>query len=77
MKCHFNGVCWWADAGPLMVVFGSSLPSSTMEKNVVKVGPHMAKLSGSMQDAQTRLSLTVNTFMMYERYLSCNIPIIF
>ena len=41
---------WWADVGPLMVVFGSSLPSST------KKTP-LAKLSGSAQDAQTCLSL--------------------
>ena len=47
---------WRADVGPLMVVFGSSLPSST-KKTVVKVGPPLAKLSGSAQDAQTRLSL--------------------
>ena len=41
---------WRADIGPLMVVYGSSLPSST------KKTP-LAKLSGSAQDAQTRLSL--------------------
>ena len=41
---------WRADVGPLMVVFGSSLPSST------KKTP-LAKLSGSVQDEQTRLSL--------------------
>ena len=41
---------WRADVGPLMVVFGSSLPSST------KKTP-LAKLSGSAQDAQTCLSL--------------------
>ena len=46
VKLHFNGVCWRADVGPLMVVFGSSLPSSTKKKNVVKVGPPLAKLSG-------------------------------
>ena len=28
-----------------------------LRKNVVKVGPPLAKLSGSVQDAQTRLSL--------------------
>ena len=48
---------WRAVIGPLMVVFGSSLPSLTKKKPVVKVGPPLAKLSGSGQDAQTRLSL--------------------
>ena len=33
---------------PLIVVFGSSLPSSKKKKkNVVKVGPPLTKLSGS------------------------------
>ena len=41
---------WRADVGPRMVVFGSSLPSST------KKTP-LAKLSGCAQDAQIRLSL--------------------
>ena len=36
---------WRPDGGPLTVVFGSSLLSST-EKNVVKVGPPLTKLSG-------------------------------
>ena len=48
---------WQADDGPLILVFGSSLPSSRYilssphqlkkEKNVVKVGPPLTKLSGS------------------------------
>ena len=29
----FNGVCLLVDVGPLMVVFGSSLPSSIKKKN--------------------------------------------
>ena len=57
VKRHLNGVCWRADVGPRMVVFGSSLPLSTNKKNVDKVGPPLAKLSGSVQDALTRLSL--------------------
>ena len=40
-------------------------------KSVVNVGPPLAKLSGSVQDAQNRLSL--HKFMMYERCLSCDI----
>ena len=40
---------WWADDGPLIVVFGSSQPSTTKikEKNVVKVGAPLTKFSGS------------------------------
>ena len=34
---------WRADGGPLIVVFGASLPSSTTKK-VVKVGPPLKKL---------------------------------
>ena len=37
-KRHFMSFRWRTDDGLLIVVFGSSLPSST-EKNVVKVGP--------------------------------------
>ena len=37
---------WRADGGPCLVVFGSSLPSST-KKNVARVGPPLTKLSGS------------------------------
>ena len=36
--------CWRADEGPLIVVFGSSLPSSNNKKNVVEVGPPLTKL---------------------------------
>ena len=47
-KRHLNGVllagwCWPAN-GLLIVVFGSSLPSSTEKKNVVKVRPPLTKL---------------------------------
>ena len=38
-----------ADVGPLIVVFESSLPSSTKQKNV-KIGPPLTKLSGSEHD---------------------------
>ena len=44
-----QGLHWRADVGPLMVVFGPSLPSSTKKKSIVKVGPPLAKLSGSVQ----------------------------
>ena len=40
---------WRADDGPLIVIFGSSHPSSTkkQQKNVVKVRPPLTKFSGS------------------------------
>ena len=38
-----------ADDGPLIVVFGSSHPSST-NKNVVKVGPPLNFFSGSAHE---------------------------
>ena len=39
---------WRADDIPLILAFGSSLPSQTKDekKNVVKVGPTLTKLSG-------------------------------
>ena len=47
------------NVGPSLV--RQSLPSSTkkkqQQKNVVKVGPPLTKLSGSAQNVQTRLSL--------------------
>ena len=47
------------NVGPSLV--RQSLPSSTKKKttkkNVVKVGPPLAKRSGSAQNVQTRLSL--------------------
>ena len=44
-----TGFRWRADDGPLIVVFGSSVPSSTklFIKQKVKFGPPMAKRSGS------------------------------
>ena len=38
---------WRADNGPLRVIFGSPLPSSTKNKNVVKYGPPLTQLCGS------------------------------
>ena len=37
---------WQADDGPLIMLLGSTLPSST-KKNLVKFGPPLTKLSGS------------------------------
>ena len=50
VKRHLMAFRWRAHDGPLIVVLGSSLPSSTKKKtkkNVVKVGPPLTKLSGS------------------------------
>ena len=49
---------WQADDGPVIVVFGSSLPSSTKKKKVIKVGPLLTKLSGS---AYAMVLMVVNT----------------
>ena len=43
---------WWYLGGILIVS-----PLINIEKNVVNVGPSLAKLSGSAHDAQTRLSI--------------------
>ena len=44
---------WRAHNGPLIVLFGSYLPSST--KNVVKVGQPLTKLSGSAHARSDRI----------------------
>ena len=36
-KRHLMAICWWADDGPLIVVFGSFLPLSTREKKLPKL----------------------------------------
>ena len=46
-KRHLMAFRWRADDGPLKVGLGSSLPSSTLKTNVVKVGSPLTKLSGS------------------------------
>ena len=40
-------VCWWTDDGPLVVIFGSYLLSTTKNRNIVKSRPPLSKLSGS------------------------------
>ena len=58
MLGHHRNACktpfkWRADHSPLLVLFGSSLPSSKKErkKNVVRDRPPLAKLSGSAHGA--------------------------
>ena len=46
-KCHLNGICWWANNGPLILVFGSLIPPLIQLKKNVKFGPPLTKLSGS------------------------------
>ena len=48
-KRHLMAFRWRADDGPLIVVLGSSLPSST-KKKVVKVGPPLTTFSGSAHE---------------------------
>ena len=49
-KRHLMAFRWRADDGPLKVGLGSSLPSSTLKTNVVKVGSPLTKLSGSAHE---------------------------
>ena len=46
----YMAFCWQADGGPFIAVFGSSIPSSTKKKNVIKYGPPLTKLSGCAHD---------------------------
>ena len=66
----------WADVGPLMVVFGSSLPSSTKKKPLSKSDPLWQNFLDLRKMRKLVRAFTVNKFMMYERYLSCNITIV-
>ena len=43
---------WRANDGPIKAVFGLSIPHQ-LQKNVIKFGPHLTKLSGSAYDAFT------------------------
>ena len=49
-KRHLMAFGWRADDGPLKVGLRSSLPSSTLKTNVVKVGSPLTKLSGSAHE---------------------------
>ena len=49
-KRHLMAFRWRVDDGPLKVGLGSSLPSSTLKTNVVKVGSPLTKLSGSAHE---------------------------
>ena len=51
VKRHLMAFYWRADDGPLQVELGSSLPSSTKKKYVVKIGSSLTKLSGSVHVA--------------------------
>ena len=61
---------WWADDGPLLVLFGSSIPSST-KKNSVRVGPTLTKLSGS-----AHVSLSASAEFDFVNRMSANICIL-
>ena len=60
-KTPLSCVSLAGDDGPLMMVLGSSLPSSTKKrkKRVVKVGPILTKLSGSAHDLNIFTGLLV------------------
>ena len=52
--CQRNTICWRADYGLLLVVFGSFLPSSTKNspknRQRCRIGLSLTKLSGSVHD---------------------------
>ena len=52
-KRHLMVFRWKTDDDPLIVVLGSSLPSSTKKSNV-NVGPPLTKLSGSAHELVPR-----------------------
>ena len=56
---------WRTNNGPLMVVFGSYLPSSTKNKNVVKVGPLPTKLSGSVHECRDSPEPSLLAYVTY------------
>ena len=49
-KHHLMAFRWRVDDGPLKVRLGSSLPSSTLKINVVKIEAPLTKLSGSAHE---------------------------
>ena len=55
-----------ADDGPLKVGLGSSLPSSTLKTNVVKVGSPLTKHSGSAHESCPSIE-PVHTHCMHAR----------
>ena len=64
---------WRADVGPLMVVFGSSLPSSTKNQALSKSDPLWQNFLDLRKMRKLVLAFTVNKFMMYGRYLSYHV----
>ena len=60
-KRHLMAFHWRTDDRSLIVVLGSSLPSST-KLDVVKVGPPLTKLSGSAHDF--KLNTPNNTMLL-------------
>ena len=70
----YMAFCWWADDGPLIVVFQSSLPIST-KKNPVKVGPHLTKISGSGHVLSgSALLAKIKPISRYRKQLNFEIP---
>ena len=71
-KRHLMAFRWRADGCPLIVILGSCLPSSTTNKNVVKVRPPLTKLSGSAHEhAITSLILGFKVTPQCENVVCC------
>ena len=80
VKGHLMAFRWRAHDGPLIVVLGSFLPSSTKKKkkktnkkNEVKVGPPLTKLSGSAHGQFDLAIWIVNICRGWTRQLSSDI----
>ena len=71
----YMAFCWWADDGPLIVVFRSSLPIST-KKKPVKVGPHLTKFLDPGMSHQDLLfwQRYVKPISRYRKQLNFEIP---
>ena len=49
---------WRANDYPLLVLFGYPLIPSPTNKNIVRVGPHLTKLSGPAHEVDTYIGLS-------------------
>ena len=67
---------WRADDGPFIAVFGSPIPSSIkkqQEKNPIKFGPPLKKLSGSGHDTKYLYCGPNVLIPLSQRHLHCPI----
>ena len=58
----FIGIRWRADDGPLKVGLGSSLPSSTLKTNLVKVGSPLTKPGSAHESCPSTVKFQSSRF---------------